>query len=99
MVRTDLGRSAGWFSKMIFYLMGKSPEKGSQTLSFLIEAPNSELKSGEYYADKKVTATTKESYDLEVAKKLLLTISTYINQYIKSESAIFKENKQKPITV
>ena len=93
MVRTNLGRSAGWFSKMIFYCMGKSPEKGSQTLSFLIETPNSELKSGEYYADKKITTTTKESYNLEVAKRLLLTIYTYLNQYIKSESAIFQEIK------
>jgi NAD(P)-dependent dehydrogenase (short-subunit alcohol dehydrogenase family) len=93
MVRTNLGRSAGWFSKMIFYFMGKSPEKGAQTLSFLIETPNSELKSGEYYADKKITATTKESYDMEVAHKLLLTINTFLIQYVKSDSAILKEIK------
>ncbi len=93
MVRTDLGRSAGWFSKMIFYVMGKSPEKGSQTLSFLIETPNSDLQSGEYYVDKKITKTTKQSYDLEVAKKLLLTIETYLSQYIKSKSVIFNSDK------
>ncbi|MFT6921770.1 MAG: NAD(P)-dependent dehydrogenase (short-subunit alcohol dehydrogenase family) [Crocinitomicaceae bacterium] len=93
MVRTNLGQSAGWFSKMIFYFMGKSPDKGSQTLSFLIETPNAELRSGEYYADKKITKTTKQSYDLEVAKRLLLTIETYLSQYIKSESVIFKDEK------
>ncbi len=91
MVRTNLGRSAGWFSKMIFYFMGKSPDKGSQTLSYLIETPNSKLKSGEYYADKIITKTTIESYDLEVAKKLLRTLITYLDQYIKSESGILKD--------
>jgi NAD(P)-dependent dehydrogenase (short-subunit alcohol dehydrogenase family) len=93
MVRTNLGRSAGWFSKMIFYILGKSPEKGSQTLSFLIETPKAKLKSGEYYADKKITKTTKQSYDMEAAQKLLLTIETYLSQYIKSESVIFKDEK------
>ena len=91
MVRTNLGRNAGWFSKMIFYLMGKSSEKGSQTLSFLIETPKSQLKSGEYYADKKITNTTKDSYDMEVGEKLLKTVYAYINQYIKSESPIFNK--------
>ena len=89
MVRTNLGQDAGWFSKMIFFLMGNSPEKGSQTLSYLIETSKSQLKTGEYYADKKVTDTTKESYDLEVANKLLESIRSYINQYIKVESPIF----------
>lgn len=96
MVRTNLGKRAGWFSKMIFYLMGKSPEKGSQTLSFLIETPNAQLKSGEYYADKKITSTTTESYDMEVAKKLLLTVHTYLRENLNSESPIFNENEEKP---
>lgn len=89
MVRTDLGRSAGWFSKMIFYFMGKSPEIGSQTLSYLIETPTSKLKSGEYYADKKITITTKESYDMDVAKKLLEKVEGYLSQFITSESPVF----------
>lgn len=93
MVRTDLGRTAGWFSKMIFYVMGKSPEKGSQTLSFLIETPNVELTSGEYYANNKIITTTKESYDLEVAQKLLETVRKYLDQYIKFDSVIFQEYK------
>lgn len=94
MVRTNLGHSAGWFSKMIFFLMGKSPKKGSQTLSYLIETPKSELESGAYYADKKTTPTTKESYDLEVAKKLLLTINTFLEKYIKVDTILFKKIKQ-----
>lgn len=89
MVRTNLGRAAGWFSKLIFYLMGKSPEKGSQTLSYLIETPYNQLKSGEYYANKKVTSTTIESYDMKVAEKLLQTVRGYVEKYANSESVIF----------
>lgn len=90
MIRTELGRNAGWFSKFIFYMMGKSPEKGSQTLSFLIDTPDSKLTSGEYYANKKITSTTKESYDMDVAKKLSKTIQNYVKQYVISESPIFE---------
>jgi len=75
---------------MIFYLMGTSPEKGSRTLSFLMETPSDKLKSGEYYANEKITATTKESYDLDVAKKLLQTAKEYLQKYINTDSPIFK---------
>jgi NAD(P)-dependent dehydrogenase (short-subunit alcohol dehydrogenase family) len=87
-VRTNLGHSAGWFSKAIFYLMGSSPQKGSKTLSFLMDTPKVELTSGEYYADKKITITTKESYDMEVAQKLLNRANVYLNEYIKTKSII-----------
>jgi len=87
-VRTNLGRTAGWFSKLIFYLMGKSPKKGSQTLSYIMETPTPQLKSGEYYANKEVTTTTKESYDMDVAEKLLRAVSEYLKKYITSESPI-----------
>ena len=78
MVRTNLGRSAGWFSRMIFFLMGKSPEKGSETLTYLIETPTKELVSGEYYANKKVTKITKESYNMVMAEKLWFAIGKYL---------------------
>lgn len=92
MVRTELGRSAGWFSKLIFYIMGKSPKKGAETLNFLIETPNNLLKSGEYYSNKKITKTTKESYDLKVAEKLIETTKGYLVNYLKNETPIFKNN-------
>lgn len=91
MVRTELGRSAGWFSKMIFYLMGKSPEKGSQTLSFLIETKNELLTSGEYYVNEKVTTATKQSYEVEIGEKVIAVANNYLNQYIKTDSPIFKK--------
>ena len=95
MVRTELGRSAGCFSKMVFNLLGKSSEKGSQTLSYLIETKNKFLKSGEYYADKKVTKTTNQSYDLAIGEKLIEVASIYLDKYIKPNTLISNWNKKK----
>jgi NAD(P)-dependent dehydrogenase (short-subunit alcohol dehydrogenase family) len=95
-VRTNLGRNAGWFSRMIFYLLGKSPEKGSQTLSYLIEKQNSLLESGEYYADKEITKTSKESYDMAIAEKLLNKVREYLEKYMDLESPILTKTKYKP---
>ncbi|MCP4438185.1 MAG: SDR family NAD(P)-dependent oxidoreductase [Aureispira sp.] len=95
MVRTELGRSAGWLSKAIFWLMGKSPEKGAQTLIYLAETVDASLVSGEYYANKKVTKITPESYDLNVAQQLLDVVQQYLEPYIKQSSPIF-DIKEKP---
>ena len=91
-VRTNLGRDSGWMSRMIFYLMGKSPEKGSKTLSYLIETPNEQLTTGEFYVNKKITGTTKESYDMDVAEKLLKRVKEYLIKYVTTESPIFIKN-------
>ncbi|MDB4107049.1 SDR family NAD(P)-dependent oxidoreductase [Bacteroidia bacterium] len=88
MVRTELGKRAGWMSRMIFLLMGKSPEKDSQTLSYLMEEAKENLVSGEYYSDKKVTATTPQSYDLEAGSQLLDAVDTYIGKYIDPHSPL-----------
>jgi len=70
-VNTDLGRHAGWISRTIFKLIGTTAEKGARTLLHLVQAPKSELVSGEYYANSKLKKTTKESYNLESAKRLV----------------------------
>lgn len=92
-VRTDLGKDAGWFSRLIFHLMGKSPEKGSETLTFMIETPKSSLKSGEYYANKVISKTTDESYDLEMANKLRAFIRRYLNDYLEFHSPFLSKKK------
>ena len=79
-VQTQLGRHAGWLSRAIFKLIGKSPEKGAQTLLYLARKPKTELLSGEYYADRKVTKTTKESNDMQLAKKLMDVVDEYIKE-------------------
>jgi NAD(P)-dependent dehydrogenase (short-subunit alcohol dehydrogenase family) len=78
MVNTELGRSAGWFSRTVFKLFGKSPEKGAETHNYIIDQANSNLKSGEYYANKKITKTATYTYNMSVAKKLWNAIQTYL---------------------
>ena len=89
LVNTDLSRSAGAVSKLIFNWMGTSPEKGAETLIHLAETPSEELVSGEYYTQKHVAKTTKESYDLAMAEKLLTLIKSYLKKYITESSLIF----------
>jgi NAD(P)-dependent dehydrogenase (short-subunit alcohol dehydrogenase family) len=85
-VKTSLGRDANWFSRIIFSLMGKSPEKGSKTLSYLIDQPKSALKTGEYYADNKVKQTSQESYNMESAQKLIKVVQDYMQKYTSNNS-------------
>lgn len=86
MVKTELGRNAGWFSKLIFKLLGKTKEKGAQTHLFLIDQPNNNLTSGEYYANCRITKASAESYNLESANKLLKTLNEYFGTHSKDES-------------
>ena len=77
-VQTELGRHAGWWSRVIFKLIGKSPEKGARTLLYLAQTPKSDLTSGEYYASSKVVKATQESYNMETAKRLMEVIEERI---------------------
>lgn len=81
MVKTQLGRNAGWFSKLIFKLLGTTKEKGARTHIHLIDQPNSALTSGEYYSNCKVTKASSQSYDLENAEKLLLVLNDYFDRH------------------
>ena len=89
LVNTNLSRSAGWLSKLIFNRMGTTPEKGAETLIYLAETPSDELVSGEYYTKKHVQKITNESYDLEMADKLLDLIKGYLKKYVTETSLIF----------
>jgi NAD(P)-dependent dehydrogenase (short-subunit alcohol dehydrogenase family) len=88
-VRTNLGNSAGWMARMVFLVMGKSPEKGAQTLNYLMETPKNQLQTGEYYAKQKVTQTTPESYNLASASQLLHELKKYLQPYLHETSVIF----------
>ncbi len=80
MVNTNLGRRAGWFSRIIFKLFGKSKEKGAETHMYLIKKKNAELKSGAYYANCKVERTTEYSYNMPEAEKLWNVITEFMNK-------------------
>lgn len=94
LVRTSLGRDAGWFAKMIFSVMGKSPEEGCRTLLYLVEAQKDDIMTGEYYADVRVTHTSKESYSFSVAAILFETVRSYLRPYITTSSLIFANNEK-----
>lgn len=79
MVNTKLGRDAGWFSNLIFKLMGKSPAKGAQNLIYLVTTPKENLTSRAYYQNQKVTKSSIESYNLMTAKK----VETLVNNYLQ----------------
>ena len=83
MVRTKLGRQAGWFSRTIFHLLGQPIEKGANTHRFVISEPAGQLQSGGFYEKSQLGKTkTKESNDLELAKKLNQAINHYLNQIV-----------------
>ncbi len=78
MSATNLGRDAGWFSAMFFRLFGKKPSIAAQTSIHLASAAEVEVITGEYFEKKSVKKINKETYDLEVAKKLWEISSRYV---------------------
>jgi len=70
MNKTDLGRDAGGFFRMIFKLMGKDPKIGAETSIYLASSPDVGNISGEYFVKKKIKRSSKESYDMDLAKQL-----------------------------
>ncbi len=87
MVQTELGRDAGWFPRLLFFLLGTSLQKGAETHIHLIDTAPGKLVSGEYYAKGRVTKTTPQAYDLEEARKLSLAIQAYLKPYLPREEA------------
>jgi NAD(P)-dependent dehydrogenase (short-subunit alcohol dehydrogenase family) len=70
MNKTNLGRDAGGFSRMIFKLMGKDPKIGAETSIYLASSPELENITGEYFAKKEIHKSSKESYDMNLAERL-----------------------------
>ena len=81
-VNTQLGRHANWFARTVFKLIGKSIEKGASTLLYLSNSPKNKLSSGSYYANSKKTRTTVQSYNMDLAEKLMLQAKKYIAAYL-----------------
>ncbi len=68
--RTKLGRDAGRISQAVFKMMGKDPKIGAQTSIYLASSPEVEGVTGEYFYKKEKKESSKESYDMEMAKSL-----------------------------
>lgn len=78
MVNSSLGRDAGFFSGLVFKMMGLPVEKGAETLIFIATGDNLSNYSGEYFYLKKVKKTTVESYNMESANKLISIADKYL---------------------
>jgi len=78
MNKTDLGRDAGGFSRIIFKMMGKDPKIGAETSIYLASSPDIENITGEYWTKKEIKKSSKESYNMDLAKKLWDVSKKYV---------------------
>jgi NAD(P)-dependent dehydrogenase (short-subunit alcohol dehydrogenase family) len=67
---TNLARELNFIIRAFFRLLGKDPKKGAETSIYLASSPEVENITGEYFVNKKIRQSSKESNDIEVAKKL-----------------------------
>jgi len=82
-VATDLARSGGMLSKSFFKYFGTSLEKGADTLVYLAESDEVSDISGEYFYKRKVAKSTRESYNMETAKRLMEVAYQYMYKSVK----------------
>jgi NAD(P)-dependent dehydrogenase (short-subunit alcohol dehydrogenase family) len=78
MVNTNLGRDSGTAARSFLKLFGASPEKGARTSIYLASSPDVRKVSGEYFANQKPKASSRESYDMEVASRLWEVAEKYV---------------------
>jgi NAD(P)-dependent dehydrogenase (short-subunit alcohol dehydrogenase family) len=72
-VRTNFARNNGGFMGLavrVFAPLMLSPEQGAKTVVWLASSPEVEHSTGKYFAKQSEIKSSKESYDLEVAKHL-----------------------------
>jgi len=80
-IRTNLGKTNGLLFNAGLRLVGKSPEKGAETMIYLATSPATELVSGEYYAFKRIWKSKPQSNNFSLAEQLFKVASSYIEQY------------------
>lgn len=85
-VSTDLGRNLGWFGRLFFSSFGTLPQKGADTLLYLLNTDRKELLSGAYYYKRKTKETTSTSNDLNLAKALYVQIHEILESAISNNS-------------
>lgn len=78
LVDTGLVRRGGWFARWFFRVFGRTPEKGAETLLWLIRAERETLKSGEFYADCKIKKATSTSEDLALAERVFGVVRAHL---------------------
>lgn len=79
---TRLFRNSSIMFKIIISFMSVSLEEGAQTSIYLASSPEVEGITGEYFEKKKIKDSSKESYDLNVAKRLWEVSNNYVKNYL-----------------
>ena len=74
LVKTNIGSDARGVTGFIFRglqtVIGRSPQKGAETLVYLASSPDVAGISGKYWADKKQAQSSPASHDREQQKRL-----------------------------
>jgi NAD(P)-dependent dehydrogenase (short-subunit alcohol dehydrogenase family) len=69
-IATNIMREANLAYKGFFRTFGKSPEKGAETSIYLASSHEAGKVTGEYFANKKIARSSRESNDLTLARRL-----------------------------
>jgi NAD(P)-dependent dehydrogenase (short-subunit alcohol dehydrogenase family) len=69
-VSTNLARELNFILRAFFRFFGKDPKKGAETSIYLASSPEVENITGQYFVNKKIRRSSRESNDTEAAKKL-----------------------------
>ncbi len=73
LVRTNLGKGSRSFFAVVWRMidsLGRSPEKGAETIVYLATSPKVENVTGKYFSNLKPTTSSEKSYDEHTAKNL-----------------------------
>jgi len=89
-VRTNLGKASNKIFNWGLNFIGTSPEKGIETLIYLATSPKEHLRSGNYYAYKKVWKTKPDSNNMQLAEDLFRVCRYFLGKYVKEPSLIFE---------
>ena len=80
LVATNLARNSGAISKSFFKMFGKTPKKGAETQIYVSTSKNVENVTGEYFSDSKISSTTTQAHDMEMAEKLWVLSEEYFEE-------------------
>lgn len=81
-VNTGLSRHSGVVSRTVFRLISTSPAKGARTSIYLASSPDVEKISGENFARSKISKSSRESNDPELARRLWEVSTKYVEKWL-----------------
>jgi NAD(P)-dependent dehydrogenase (short-subunit alcohol dehydrogenase family) len=87
-IATNLARELNFVLRVCFKFFGKNPKKGAETSIYLASSPEVENISGQYFVNKKIRRSSKESNDMKVAKKLWDPSAEYVHLGEKKSEVI-----------